>query len=65
MECGELTIPMKIGRRCTTCGRRVEEAELVICETCGLEVHEPCEEYRTTFECRRCGDETAIGSVEF
>ena len=56
---------MKIGRRCTTCQRRIEESELVLCETCGREVHEPCDDYRTSFECNRCGDEPAIGAVEF
>ncbi len=62
---GEVAIPMKLGRRCTTCERRIEETEIEVCETCGREVHEPCDEYRTTFECRDCGDETAIGAVEF
>ncbi|ADB61545.1 hypothetical protein Htur_2670 [Haloterrigena turkmenica DSM 5511] len=56
---------MKLGRRCTTCERRIEEHELVRCETCGQEVHEPCEDYRTSFECSRCADEPAIGAMEF
>ncbi|WP_201293952.1 hypothetical protein [Natronorubrum halalkaliphilum] len=56
---------MELGRRCTTCKRRIDEREIERCETCGRDVHEPCTEYRTTFECRDCGEETAIGAVEF
>ena len=56
---------MKLGTRCTVCRATVDEGELIVCETCWREVHEPCEEYETTFECRHCGDETSIGAVEF
>ena len=56
---------MKIGNTCTTCGDRIEPTELKICDTCGRGVHEPCEEYETSFECRTCGDETWIGATEF
>ncbi len=56
---------MKIGDICTVCETRIDDAEIDVCETCGRELHEPCEEYRTTFDCRHCADETAIGAVEF
>ena len=56
---------MKLGDRCTVCDRRIGDREVTYCETCGRGVHERCEEYETTFECRTCGDETWIGAVEF
>ena len=56
---------MKIGKICSTCGDRIEPTGIKICDTCGRGIHRPCEEYETSFECRKCGDETWIGAVEF
>ena len=56
---------MKIGTRCTVCHARVDDVEVVICETCGRGVHEPCQEYETRFECRYCADEPWIDALEF
>ncbi|WP_187432890.1 hypothetical protein [Natronococcus pandeyae] len=56
---------MKIGNRCTICETQANEREITICETCGRGIHDPCEEYETTFECQYCGDEPWIDAVEF
>lgn len=56
---------MMVGNKCTTCHDRIDSEDLMICDTCGRELHKQCEEYETAFECRRCGDETWIGTIEF
>ena len=56
---------MKIGSTCTVCNARIEDDAIVHCNTCGRDVHEQCETYETTYECRYCGEEPWIGAVEF
>lgn len=65
MVCGGELSNMKLGTRCTTCGERIDAADIVTCDVCGRDQHGPCREYETNFECRRCGDETWIDAVEF
>lgn len=65
MSCGEVTHSMKLGSKCTVCGSRLTDGDLVECGDCGKRLHERCVEYEQRFECRTCGDEQWIGAVEF
>lgn len=56
---------MLLKRRCTVCGDSVHTGELVECEMCGREMHEPCVEFETKYECERCSDEVWVGALEF
>lgn len=56
---------MKIGRRCTVCGDRIDSGALTDCEQCGQQVHEHCVEYVQKYECTRCADEPEIGALDF
>lgn len=56
---------MQIGKRCTICHENIESDDCVFCDVCGNSVHERCLEYEQTFECPRCADDIAIGSLEF
>jgi DNA-directed RNA polymerase subunit RPC12/RpoP len=56
---------MKLGLRCTTCGEHVSRTDLIECDECGQQLHADCAEWEQTYECKRCGTETAIGALEF
>ncbi len=56
---------MKIGARCTVCGERVGDDEVVHCDQCGSEIHSPCKDFETKFECKECSNEPWVGAVEF
>ncbi|MFC7133735.1 MULTISPECIES: hypothetical protein [Salinibaculum] len=56
---------MKLGNKCTVCGERVGADEVVRCDDCGNEMHSPCTDFETKYECKQCGSELWIGAVEF
>lgn len=56
---------MKIGHKCTVCGERVGDDEIVRCEQCGNGIHSACKEFETKYECAQCGTELWVGAVEF
>jgi len=56
---------MKLGTKCTVCGRRVDRAEFAACGQCDRKLHTACESYVTNYDCKDCGDERWVGALEF